>query len=38
MKEVDALLREIAVMLEKWSVYARFLARKFKVSRPVLFV
>jgi len=32
MKEVDALLREIAVMLEKWSVYARFLARKCKVS------
>jgi conserved oligomeric Golgi complex subunit 4 len=32
MKEVDALLREIAVMLEKWSVYARFLARKCKAS------
>ncbi|KAK0632134.1 COG4 transport protein-domain-containing protein [Immersiella caudata] len=30
MKEVDALLREIAAMLEKWSVYARFLARKCK--------
>jgi conserved oligomeric Golgi complex subunit 4 len=35
MKEVDALLHEIAVMLEKWSVYARFLARKCKVSRPI---
>lgn len=32
MKEVDALLREIAVMLEKWSVYARFLARRCRVS------
>ncbi|KAL2138700.1 hypothetical protein VTI28DRAFT_6354 [Corynascus sepedonium] len=28
MKEVDALLVEIAVMLEKWSVYSRFLAGK----------
>ncbi|KAK4234971.1 COG4 transport protein-domain-containing protein [Achaetomium macrosporum] len=28
MKEVDALLVEIAVMLEKWSVYSRFLAAK----------
>ncbi|KAL2174718.1 COG4 transport protein-domain-containing protein [Thermothelomyces heterothallicus CBS 202.75] len=27
-KEVDALLVEIAVMLEKWSVYSRFLAAK----------
>jgi len=38
MKEVDALLREIAVMLEKWSVYARFLARKCKVKpqRPAI--
>jgi hypothetical protein len=32
MKEVDALLVEIAVMLEKWSVYSRFLAAKCKVS------
>jgi len=32
MKEVDALLREIAAMLEKWSVYARFLARKCMVG------
>ncbi|KAK3896533.1 COG4 transport protein-domain-containing protein [Staphylotrichum tortipilum] len=30
MKEVDALLVEIAVMLEKWSVYSRFLAGKCK--------
>ncbi|KAL2260070.1 hypothetical protein VTK26DRAFT_6043 [Humicola hyalothermophila] len=28
MKELDALLFEIAVMLEKWSVYSRFLAGK----------
>ncbi|AEO70093.1 91274cea-5b74-4060-9662-5fb131e5cfd3 [Thermothielavioides terrestris] len=28
MREVDALLVEIAVMLEKWSVYCRFLAGK----------
>ncbi|KAK5657094.1 hypothetical protein OQA88_3622 [Cercophora sp. LCS_1] len=28
MREVDALLREIALMLEKWSIYTRFLARK----------
>lgn len=32
MKEVDALLVEIAVMLEKWSVYSRFLSGKCKVS------
>jgi hypothetical protein len=32
MREVDALLVEIAVMLEKWSVYSRFLAGKCKVS------
>lgn len=31
-KEVDALLVEIAVMLEKWSVYSRFLAAKCRVS------
>ncbi|KAK4147908.1 COG4 transport protein-domain-containing protein [Dichotomopilus funicola] len=30
MREVDALLVEIAVMLEKWSVYSRFLAGKCK--------
>ena len=32
MREVDGLLVEIAVMLEKWSVYSRFLAGKCKVS------
>ncbi|KAJ4290666.1 Golgi transport complex subunit 4 [Collariella sp. IMI 366227] len=31
MREVDALLVEIAVMLEKWSVYSRFLAGKCRV-------
>lgn len=31
MREVDALLVEIAAMLEKWSVYSRFLAGKCKV-------
>jgi conserved oligomeric Golgi complex subunit 4 len=31
MKEVDALLSEIAVMLERWSLYSRFLAGKCKV-------
>jgi hypothetical protein len=31
MREVDGLLVEIAVMLEKWSVYSRFLAGKCKV-------
>jgi conserved oligomeric Golgi complex subunit 4 len=35
MREVDALLVEIAVMLEKWSVYSRFLAGKCKVSSGV---
>ncbi|KAL2136256.1 hypothetical protein VTI74DRAFT_4689 [Chaetomium olivicolor] len=30
MREVDALLVEIAAMLEKWSVYSRFLAAKCK--------
>ncbi|KAL1843732.1 hypothetical protein VTJ49DRAFT_113 [Mycothermus thermophilus] len=34
MKEVDALLVEIAVMLEKWSVYSRFLAGKCKPDSP----
>ena len=33
MKEVDVLLYEIALMLEKWSVYSRFLAGKCEVSR-----
>lgn len=32
MKEVDALLSEIAVMLGRWSLYSRFLAGKCKVS------
>ena len=32
MREVDGLLVEIAVMLEKWSVYSRFLAGKCKVG------
>jgi hypothetical protein len=32
MQEVDALLYEIAAMLEKWSVYSRFLAGKCKVG------
>lgn len=32
MKEVDALLNEIAVMLGKWSLYSRFLAAKCKDS------
>jgi len=36
MKEVDALLGEIAVMLEKWSAYARFLALRCRVSRYLL--
>jgi hypothetical protein len=33
MREVDALLVEIAVMLEKWSVYSRFLAAKCQVRK-----
>lgn len=32
MKEVDALLNEIALMLGRWSLYTRFLAGKCKVS------
>lgn len=32
MKEVDALLNEIAVMLGRWSLYSRFIAGKCKVS------
>lgn len=32
MKEVDALLAEIAVMLGRWSLYARFLAGKCRVG------
>jgi hypothetical protein len=36
MREVDALLVEIAVMLEKWSVYSRFLAAKCKVRSTSL--
>lgn len=32
MKEVDALLNEIAVMLGRWSLYTRFLAGKCRVS------
>lgn len=32
MKEVDALLNEIAVMLGRWSAYSRFIAGKCKVS------
>ena len=35
MKEVDALLTEIAVMLGRWSLYTRFLAGKCKVGLPV---
>ncbi len=31
MKEVDGLLREIAVMLGRWSLYSRFLAGKCRV-------
>ena len=34
MKEVDGLLREIAVMLGRWSLYTRFLSTKCKVSSP----
>lgn len=32
MKEVDALLNEIAVMLGRWSLYSRFIAGKCKVG------
>lgn len=32
MKEVDALLNEIAVMLGRWSLFSRFIAGKCKVS------
>jgi conserved oligomeric Golgi complex subunit 4 len=32
MKEVDELLREIAVMLGRWALYSRFLAGKCRVS------
>lgn len=35
MKEVDALLNEIAVMLGRWSLFSRFIAGKCKVSRRV---
>jgi conserved oligomeric Golgi complex subunit 4 len=34
MKEVDELLREIAVMLGRWSLYSRFLAGKCRASCP----
>jgi hypothetical protein len=34
MKEVDALLSEIAVMLGRWSLYSRFIAGKCKVGLP----
>lgn len=32
MKEVDKLLSEIAIMLEKWSMYSRFLALQCQVN------
>lgn len=35
MKEVDGLLSEIAVMLGRWSLYARFLSGKCVVSLPL---
>jgi hypothetical protein len=35
MKEVDGLLNEIAVMLGRWSLYARFLAGKCLVCRSL---
>ena len=35
MKEVDGLLNEISVMLGRWSLYARFLAGKCRVSLPL---
>ncbi|KAK8088946.1 COG4-domain-containing protein [Apiospora hydei] len=34
MKEVDALLNEIALMLGRWSLYTRFLAGKCKLPGP----
>ncbi|KAK8027298.1 hypothetical protein PG991_004354 [Apiospora marii] len=34
MKEVDALLNEIALMLGRWSLYTRFLAGKCKMPGP----
>lgn len=36
MKEVDALLNEIAVMLGRWSLYSRFISGKCKVSYALL--
>jgi conserved oligomeric Golgi complex subunit 4 len=38
MKEVDALLNEMAVMMGKWSLYVRFLADKCKPSHDAEFV
>lgn len=38
MKEIDALLNEMAVMLGKWSLYMRFLADKCKPSADADFV
>lgn len=35
MKEVDALLNEIAVMLGRWSLYSRFIAGKCKVGTTI---
>lgn len=35
MKEVDALLSEIAVMLGRWSLYSKFIAEKCKVGLPL---
>ena len=34
MKEIDGVLGEMAMMLGRWSLYARFIATKFAVSVP----
>ena len=37
-KEVDMLLLEIGAMLSRWSLYCRFMARKFQVYSPCLLI